>query len=179
MLLLVLCLPSLGFAQQAPGKDAQNKNQVPTLGFANIKDVSPIQDNDAVMQEAKLKKELPGNQMVESIRLMHEAALLHEFVEGFKDSKECNGITLYMKAKPDKVAEFTLQATVDNYGKPGVEQTWTWMIFDMQTKDGKTERGLAGLGNQSTGKLTARDVCMTVWEDVDPNHYKKPGGTIE
>jgi hypothetical protein len=61
------------------------------------------------------------------------------------------------------------------------EQSWTWMLgylTDPSPADSKSH-GMGGMGIQSTAKLTARDVCMTVWDDVDPNHFKKPGGKIE
>ena len=62
---------------------------------------------------------------------------------------------------------------MNNHDRPEVEQEWIWMLLDTKKK------GFGGMGNQSSAKLTAKDVCMTVWEDVDPNHYKKPGGRIE
>lgn len=96
---------------------------------------------------------------------------MQQFVEGFRASKECNGITLYLKES--KPPQFTVQMTVNNHDRPGREQGWIWMLFEAGKKE------LGGLGNQSSAKLTARDVCMTVWEDVDPNHYKAPGGRVE
>ena len=52
------------------------------------------------------------------------------------------------------------------------------MLFGGPQQAGK-EKTLSGLGIQSSAKLTARDVCMTIWENLDPNHFKKPGGTIK
>lgn len=97
---------------------------------------------------------------------------MHDFLDGFRESKECEGITFYLKK--DTVPDCALQVGVRNHDKPGREQEWTWMLYDTKTK-----KELGGLGIQSSAKLTARDVCMTVWENVDPNHYKKPGGEIE
>ena len=51
-------------------------------------------------------------------------------------------------------------------------------LTDPSPADNKSH-GVGGMGIQSNAKLTARDVCMTVWDDVDPNHFKKPGGKIE
>ena len=144
---------------------------VPTLAFTRIKDVSPIIDSDALVEEDELKKKLPGNQFVGDKRAMHEASLMHDFMEGFKDSKECNGITFYMSDK--KPPDFAVQITVNNHDTPNVDKEWVWMLFDSKSK--KT----GGVGLQSSGKLTARDVCLTVWDDVDPNHFKKPGGKVE
>jgi hypothetical protein len=38
---------------------------------------------------------------------------------------------------------------------------------------------MGGMGNQTSAKLTAKDICLTIWDDIDPNHFKKPGGKIE
>lgn len=96
---------------------------------------------------------------------------MHDFMEGFKDSKECQGITFYLKT--EKVPDFTVQISVNNHDTPGVDQEWIWILSETKKKE------LGGLGSQSTAKLTARDVCLTVWEDVDQNHFKKPGGRVE
>jgi hypothetical protein len=156
------------------------KKDPPTLGFNHLKDVSPITDEDAHAEELKLEKELSGNQFVHDKRAMHEAALMNEFMEGFKNSKECNGITFYLKT--DKRPDFTVQIMVSGHDNPKIaEQSWTWILgyaADPSPAD-RSGHGIGGVGSQSTAKLTARDVCMTVWDDVDPNHFKKPGGKIE
>jgi hypothetical protein len=160
--------------QQAAKKDA------PTLGFARHKDVSPITDQDAYTEEMKMEKQLPGNEFVHDKRAMHEAALMDEFMEGFKDAKECNGITFYLKT--DKKPDFAVHIMVSGHDDSKVgEQSWTWMLSyltDPSPADSKSY-GVGGMGIQSNAKLTARDVCLTVWDDVDPNHFKKPGGKIE
>lgn len=143
----------------------------PTLGFNHAKDVSPIIDSDAFMEEKELEKKLPGNEFVMDKRAMHEASLMNDFIEGFKNSKECNGITFYMINK--KVPDFAVQITVNFHDLANHKQEWVWMLSDTRKKE------LGGLGTQSSAKLTARDVCLTVWDDVDPNHFKKPGGKIE
>jgi hypothetical protein len=162
----------------APAKQEAAKKP-PTLGFNHIKGVPPILDSDALAEEERLEKELPGNQFIHDTRAMHEAALMNEFLEGFKNSKECNGITFYLKTgkKPD----FTVQITVFQNNRTVGEQAWTWILGypgDQSPAD-KPGHGIGGMGIQSTVKLTARDVCMSIWDDVDPNHFKKPGGKIE
>ena len=169
------------FAVLAPGQQpAHEQKLVPTLGFSYIKDVSPIVDEDAYMEELKLEKKLPGNQSVHDKRALHEMALMSEFVEGFKDSKECNGITFYLKT--DKKPAFTVQIVVTGHDNPKAkEQNWTWILGypgDPSPAD-EAGHGMGGMGIQSSAKLTARDVCLTVWDDIDPNHFKKPGGKIE
>jgi hypothetical protein len=163
----------------APTKQAADKGP-PTLGFNHIKDVSPILDSDALSEEHKLEKELPGNQFVHDKRAMHETVLMNEFIEGFKNSKECNRITFYLKT--EKKPDFAIQITVFGHDDPNFGgQSWTWILGypgDPGPADSKTH-GMGGMGSQTTAKLTARDVCKTIWEDVNPNHFKKPGGKIE
>jgi hypothetical protein len=167
---------------QKPASEKQQaaKKDTPTLGFAHIKDVSPIMDEDAYTEELKMEKQLPGNEVVHDKRAMHEASLMDEFMEGFKDSKECNGITFYLKT--DKRPDFAVHIMVSGHDNPkGGEQSWTWMLSylaDPSPADSKSH-GVGGMGIQSDAKLTSRDVCLTVWDDVDPNHFKKPGGKIE
>lgn len=163
-----------------PAKQQTAKKDPPTLGFNHIKGASPILDMDALTEEQRLEKELPGNQFVHVKRAMHETFLLNEFIEGFKNSKECNGITLYLKT--DKMPDFTVQIGVSGHDDPRLsQQSWTWILAypgDSSPVDSKSH-GMGGMGSQSTAKLTARDVCMTIWDDVDLNHFKKPGGKIE
>ena len=167
-------------AASAPTKQQPAKKGSPTLGFTHIKNVSPITDDDAMHEEWELQKKLPGNEFVHDKTAMHETILMNEFVEGFKDSKECNGVSFYLKS--DKKPDFTVQINVVGHdtSKPG-DQTWTWILSypgDPGPAD-KPSHGIGGMGNQSNGRLTARDVCLTIWDDVAPNHFKKPGGQIE
>jgi hypothetical protein len=162
----------------APGQKVVQKT-APTLGFNRMKDVSPIIDSDASVEEHEMENKLPGNKFVYDKRAMHEAALMNEFVEGFKDSKECNGITFYLKM--DKKPEFIVQMHVIGHDNHPDDQTWTWMLFwpDDPSPEKKEGHGMGGMGSQSNGKLTAKDVCLTVWDDIDPNHFKRPGGKID
>jgi hypothetical protein len=157
--------PPSSSSQKADSKSA------PTLGFNRAKDISPVIDSDALVEEGEMLKKLPGNEFVKDKRALHEGGLMHGFVEGFTDSKECHGITFYLRK--ETVPDFAVQITVTFHDQPNHEQEWVWMLSDTRKKE------LGGLGTQSSAKLTARDVCLTVWDDVDPNHLKKPGGKIE
>lgn len=111
---------------------------------------------------------------------MHEMTLMRESVEAFQNSKACNGITFYLKT--DKKPDFTVQITVVGHDDQKLsDQTWTWILGypgDPGPSENKAH-GIGGMGSQSNAKLTARDVCLTIWDDVDPNHFKKPGGKVE
>lgn len=167
-------------AAPVPAKQQTAKKNPPTLGFSRLKDVPPIIDSDAMIEGQKMEKELPKNEFVHTKEAMHETILMNEFVEGFKNSKECNGITFYLKT--DKKPDFTVQVTVFGHDDPNFGgQSWTWILGypgDPGLSDSKSH-GLGGMGSQTSAKLTAKDVCLTVWDDVDPNHFKKPGGKIE
>src|SRR6266446_70121 len=130
----------------APVKQEAAKKDPPTLGFNRIKDVSPIADEDAYMEELRMKKQLPDNPLVNDKRALHEAALMNEFMEGFKNSKECNGITFYLKT--DKKPDFVVQITVMGHDDPKLsEQTWTWILGwpgDPGSTDGKAH-GMGGM----------------------------------
>jgi hypothetical protein len=157
--------------RSTPAQQQPAQKNAPTLGFNRMKDVSPIIDEDAYFDEIKMEKRLPGNEFVKVKRALHEAGLMQDFLEGFRNSKECSGVTFYMNST--KVPDFAVQITVNFHDRPNHEQEWVWMLSNTRKKE------LGGLGTQSSAKLTARDVCLTVWEDVDPNHFKKPGGKIE
>jgi hypothetical protein len=116
----------------ASAKQKTAKRDPPTLGFNHIKDVSPILDMDAYGEEIKMQKKLPNNEFVKTKRFLHETALLNEFVEGFKDSKECNGITLYLKT--EKKPDFIVLIGVSGHdpdpalGELKSDPSWAWFL---------------------------------------------------
>jgi hypothetical protein len=175
LLVCMFLLPAEG-----PSQSAHKERPAPSLGFNNIKDVPPIMDMDAQSEEMEMQKKLPNNQFVKTKRILHETSLMNDFIEGFKNSKECNGITFYLKTgkKPD----FTIQISVAGHDDPSAgEQSWIWILGwpgDPSPAE-KATHGMGGMGHQTNAKLTARDACLTIWDNVDPNHFKKPGGKIE
>jgi hypothetical protein len=159
-----------------PQPRVENRKETPTLAFNNAKDIPSILDGDAFSEESRLKEKLPGNEFIGEKRALHEGVLEQQFLDGFRDSKECNGITFY---RDTSKANTTVQITVNFHDDPaGHEQEWIWMLAGGPQQAGK-EKTLSGLGIQSTAKLTARDVCITMWENLEPNHFPKPGGTIQ
>src|ERR1700738_1085932 len=169
---VLLIAPSFG---QQPSQEQESTQQtaqktVPTLGFNHRKDMSPILDMDAYAEELETEKKLPGNQFVHDKRAMHEASLMNDVLEGFKDSKECNGITFYMKE--GKTPAFTVQIGITGHDDHPDDQTWTGVLVwpGDPSPANKDTHGVGGMGSQSSARLTAKDVCLTVWDDIDPNH---------
>ena len=164
LILTTICVPS--FPGEPPSKPLSSTTPTKTsLGFNQGKGVSGILDEDAYQEELEMAKRSPGNESVYAGRAMREADLLRQFVEGFHDSKECSDISLYLKT--DRKPEFTLTIVVSGRDKTPIDQAWTWAFSEAH--------GMGGFGMQSTAKLTARDICLTIWDNLDPNHFKKPG----
>jgi hypothetical protein len=156
-----------------------DKKPTPTLGLNRIKDVSPILDMDAYDEEKDMERRLPGNPFVKDKRIIHESSLLNEFLEGFQNSKECNGITFTLNeiGRPD----FAVQVGVSGHDNHLDGESWTWLLVwpGDPSSLAKESHGMGGMGSQSSARLAARDVCLTIWDDLDPNHFKRPGGKIE
>ena len=107
---------------------------------------------------------------IKPARPVIDADLSEEFLDIFKDSEECSGIIVYTgdkKTPPD----FKVRLTVGTSDTPELEQEWLWTV--LSAKRGRAGE-LRGTGNQTSAALAVRDMCTTVWEDLDPNHYKKP-----
>ncbi len=175
-LLIITLFMSMSTVHFAIGQSAHT----PTLGLGLRKDVSAVLDEDALAEETALEKKLPGNEFVKDKRAFHEAAMLNQFVEAFKNNKACHGIVLYLK-DTSKKPDFRVSIGVSSHDKHPDDQTWTWMLGypGDPSPANSSSHGMGGLGNQSNATLTARDVCLTIWDDIDPNHFKKPGGTVQ
>jgi len=168
-----------------------SQKPIPTLGFNHIKDVTPLMDLDAMAEEHRLEKELqklPGDQSVQALQQQQQYLmdkfrqqqqhLMDKFIAGFENSQECLGITSYLKT--DEKPEFTVKITVGHDVFTGAD-LWTWILnrpADASYKAyGTGWRRVADtkmLLPVSNAKLTAMDVCMTIWDNVDPYHFKKP-----
>src|SRR5215468_11560732 len=82
---------------QAPNQPQQKQAQRPTLGFNETTDGSSITDTD-VFDEQKYVEEGGGDSAsVKTKRTTHETALMREFMDGFNDTKECDGVVLIGK----------------------------------------------------------------------------------
>jgi len=163
LILTTISVPS--FPQQPPSAPRSSAVATkPSLGFNQGKGASGILDEAAYHEELEMAERFPGNESVYTGRAVREADLLQQFVEGFQDSRECSGISLYLKT--DRKPEFILTIVVSGRDKTSTDQAWTWAFSQAQ--------GMGGFGIQSSAKLAARDVCLTIWDNLDPNHFKKP-----
>lgn len=158
----------------------------PTLGFFVQSDSSGVFDSDASLEQKQLERQLPGNEFVHDERAMHEAALMNEFVEGFKNATECHGIVFYLKLgeRPDFLVTIQVMGhDRQGFGATSVDETWDWTLLTGRRKNsspvGSFSDAFGGVGTQSSAALTARDVCQTIWDDIDPNHFQTPGGRLK
>src|SRR5215472_15136189 len=92
-LIPILLLAGLVFGQ-LPAKPKSVPKTAPRLGFAKSKDAAGLTDTD-VFDEQKYVEEAGGDSSaVRTKRSAHEALLMREFMAGFNDTKECDGIVL-------------------------------------------------------------------------------------
>jgi len=203
---LCLCLAS-GFAQTLPPKrpaTAPTEQKVsPTLGFNSRKNVYSVFEPDRYARIMELEMNLPrredwqvdlgdwsGEKMpvdwsrlkIQLDRALMEGSrrmLMQAFVDAFRDPEECKGITFYT-GEGEKPA-FTVQLSVTGVLSDNHQQTWGWWLRwpgdpGPANRDGY---GFGGTGTQSSARLTARDVCLKIWDDVDPSHFSKSGQPVK
>jgi len=152
----VLVLAALALLQSAgqpqPGKRA------PRLGFVQAKDVSPIIDTD-VFDEAKYVEESGSDSSaVKAKRTAHEAALNHEFMDGFNQARECDRV-IFM-GKGDQKPDFELQIMVDSHDTPGQKPVWEWVLRDLRSNK------LMPVGNDDSGQQAAKNICLAVQKAI-------------
>ncbi|HYR87799.1 MAG TPA: hypothetical protein VE422_27200 [Terriglobia bacterium] len=159
LLFLLPCLAALvASCQTSPSSPASTPReqtapstaeaQAPRLELKDIKPVAPV-----------------------PVAPVIDGDLPQEFLDIFKDSKDCSGITFYTRDKKTP-PDFRVRMTLSESDTPDQEQEWLWTVLDAK-RGGNDE--LRGIGNQTSAVLAVQDMCTTVWEGIDPNHYKKPG----
>jgi hypothetical protein len=155
----------------APKRNQQNSSQQnPSIGFAHIESVSPVLDVDAFAEENALQKNVPTDSSIPGRRAVHETLLMNEFLRAFKDSKECGGIAFY--GKPDQMPAFTIQIGVRGHDHPARKPSWTWILAYPGDRSASNSEGhgMGGMGSQPNARLTASDICVTVWGITGLNH---------
>ena len=101
-----------------------------------------------------------------------EGFLHNKLVDALQGAIECDGIRLFLVQNKKSVADFTLTVNVNM--KPS--ENWTWLLGHRAA--GKEDQ-LGGMGTNDTVQKTSADICKTIWDDIDPNHFKRPGVKIE
>jgi len=97
-----------------------------------------------------------------------------EFIHAFRVVPECNGITFITdNAKP---VDFTVSVHVSGRLQHPAAQSWIYVVTDLKT------RGRDFMQKYREAKFdaqtTAKDVCMKVWDRVDPNRIPGAGGKV-
>jgi hypothetical protein len=163
----MLFLAVLAFGQ-APGKPQQQaKKGAPRLGFLETKDNPPLVDTDLFDEQKYIETVGTDTTSVKSKRAAHETALMHEFMEGFSQAKDCDGIV--MMSPGDQKPDFGLQIMVDSHDLQGQKPVWVWVLREVR------QDKIMPVGNDDSGKQAAAAVCRAVWNVVDPGHLKKSG----
>lgn len=163
-IIAVFLLATLLFGQ-APAKKQPVSNRAPRLGFVETKDAPGLVDTDQFDMQKYVEEGGSDSSTVKATRAAHESALTREFMDGFQNAKECDGIVLM--GAGDNKPDFALQIMVDSHDTPNQKPVWNWVMRDVHT--GK----LMPVGIDDTGKQAAADVCRAVWNATDPDRLKK------
>ena len=161
-----------------PKRNQQHSSpQNPSVGFAHVESVSPVLDVDAFAEENALQKNIQQNSFIPGRRAVHETLLMNEFLAAFKESKECDGIAFYGKA--DQMPAFTIQIGVRGHDQTARKASWTWILaYPGDRSPSNSEgHGMGGMGSQPSARLTASDICVTVWGVTGLNHPKRSVAT--
>jgi hypothetical protein len=148
--------------------------QRPTLGFAREKGVSPVSDSDAEAQEQNHKQDGAPDESARNSRKVHEAALFAEFLDGLRLVRDCSGIRVTVEPR-NVPTDFLVLVRVWGHDSHPDNQSWSWIVSrpGVQLREGIPSVGLGGMGSAANANLAARDVCRTIWEDLDPNRLHR------
>lgn len=152
-LLLLLCLANLAASCQTPP--------------GTPPPVSKSERQDTTASTGVPQPSTRGPSEIKKVSPIIDADFTDELLDIFKDSEECSGIAFYISEKKTP-PDFRVRMT---FNQDDVEPEWLWTVLDAKHGDNGE---LRGIGNQASATLAVRDMCVTVWEDVDPNHYKRP-----
>lgn len=88
------------------------------------------------------------------------ADMTAEFLDAFRESKECSGIQLSPKDEKTP-ADFKAQTSFGTADTPEKEEEWRWTLFDMRHDPNGEFRGA---GNQTSPSNAMQDMCKSIWE---------------
>ncbi|HEY6249947.1 MAG TPA: hypothetical protein VI685_08295 [Candidatus Angelobacter sp.] len=159
--LAILFLTLLSLAQ-AP--DAQ-KGKHPRLGFRQSKGATEFVDTDVFDEQKYVEETGADSTSIKAKRAAHEAILMREFMDGFNQAKECDGIV--MLGAGDNKPDFELQVIIDSHDTPGQKTVWNWVLRDMSRNQ------ILPVGNVDSGKEAAKGICTAVWKNTEADR-KKP-----
>jgi len=138
----------------APAGAESRPKRAPILGFVESKSTTPIMDTDVFDEQKYLEEAGSDSSNAKVKRADHEAALTREFMDGFNQTKECDGVVLL--GKGDNKPDFALQIIVDSHDTPGQKPVWNWILREI-----RTDR-LLPVGNEDSGKQAAQGICLAV-----------------
>ena len=139
---------------QLPAKPQTATQRAPRLGFAAKEDSTPIMDTDMFDEQKYIEEAGSDSSAVKAKRAAHEAALTREFMNGFRDAKECGRIVFL--GHGDNKPDFALQIMVDSHDTPGQKPVWTWVLRDVQRDK------LMPVGNDDSGTQAAIHICIAM-----------------
>ncbi len=98
------------------------------------------------------------------------ADMSSEFMEPFKESKECRGIQILTKTEKGK-ADFKVLTSTAKADTPEMEELWLWTDFDNRTN---AEGEMRGAGNESSAAAAIKDMCSNVWDAFNARRGAQP-----
>jgi hypothetical protein len=108
-----------------------------------------------------------------------------EFLDGFKASEECHGITYISFGDADYTFRVNLFPSPVEGGRAEPQVAFgDWALRQSIAGPDKADTDTGLLIAQTDTfvrplEQTASEVCRAIWKDVDPNHFLTPGGKIE
>jgi hypothetical protein len=98
------------------------------------------------------------------------ADMSSEFMEPFKESKECRGIQILTKTDAGK-ADFKVLTSTAKADTPEMEELWLWTVFDNRTN---AEGEMRGAGNEASAASAIKDMCSNVWDAFNARRGAQP-----
>ena len=135
------------------------------MAFTETKTATPIIDTDMFDLQKYIEESGGNSSSVKSKRDSHEAGLTREFMDGFNQAKECDGIILM--GSGDQKPDFSLQVLVDSHDTAGQHPVWVWILRDV----GKDK--LMPVGSEDSAKDAAKGICQAVQQQANPDIPKK------